>query len=293
MRVRKPAKAGSWYPGTERGLRHELAKYFNDGVYGVGHDLIVGDGERTVCAVVCPHAGYTYSAPAATWSYDAIFSERLPDTVVILGTRHTAYFGIATQIEGAWDTPIGRSEIDGELASALVDASGDVKDDTNAFFGYPHGLEHNIELQVPFIQVASLDIKIVPVKLGVEDWETISSFGETLGRVVKEAREGGKDVVVVASSDMTHSDVNSERQKRAMFEKDSSVMDAVKRLDPEAAFRAARETTVCGPQTISAAMVASRVMGASRGEVLKYYTSHDITGSSSGYCVGYMSAVFR
>lgn len=293
MKIRKPAVAGRFYPGTKDALLAEVRACFEDEQYGVGHPPAIGNGERTVAAVVAPHAGYAYSGAAASRSYDAIFGEKKPDTVVILGTRHSMYVGVAAGTEGAWETPVGRVPIDEDVAAALVDASEHVVADDSAFFAEPHRSEHNIEVQLPFLQVYETDVAFVPVKMGTDSWATIAEVGTAVGRVAARFRETGKDVVVVASSDMTHKDIRRERDRETMAERDGAVRAAVEEFDAKKALLQAKKTTVCGPQTISAAMVASKELGATQAQVLTYYTSNEKTGTRGGYCVGYLSAVFR
>ncbi|GAB4324946.1 MAG: AmmeMemoRadiSam system protein B [Promethearchaeota archaeon] len=292
--LRLPAVAGSFYPAHAGELRELIRSCYEDRKFGPGRPPVVGEGkDRTVVGVVCPHAGYQYSGSAAAWSYDAIFSERAPDSIVVLGTRHTHYFGVAVCTSGSWLTPLGKVPVDQELATALVEGADVLKDDRSAFFG-SHGREHNIEVQLPFIQNYDAGVKVVPVKVGVDSWDQVRAVGEGVAKVVRShAAETGKDVVLVASSDMTHAEIYGEGSRTDMAAKDAAVAKAVEAFDPEATWKAARATTVCGPQTICALMVACKALGATRAEVLKYYTSSDVTGARGGYCVGYMSAAFR
>jgi AmmeMemoRadiSam system protein B len=52
--------------------------------------------------------------------------------------------------------------------------------------------------------------------------------------------------------------------------------------------------SICGPQTITTAMIACKKLGAIKGEILKYYTSYEKTvrEGPTDYCVAYLSAVF-
>ena len=52
-----------------------------------------------------------------------------------------------------------------------------------------------------------------------------------------------------------------------------------------------RKVTACGYGAIAATMIACKELGASKGELLRYATSGDITGDTSSV-VGYGSIVF-
>jgi len=296
LKVRKAAVAGQFYPGSKDQISELLEESWADPEYGPGHALECGAGERQTMAVVCPHAGYTYSASAAAWSYDAILRERVPDTAIILGTQHTGYYSISVLKEGAWQTPLGNAEVDSDVAAAILAASDLVQDDETAFFSPPHSREHNIEVQIPFLQYASSDIKIVPITVGVMEYGILEDLGKALANVVNEA---GKDVVIIASSDMTHMQVRDPRDPEPSVElqkeRDQAVADAVAAFDIPAVWDAARKTTVCGPQTIVTAMHAANALGATSPTVMKYYTSYEKTGSRPpcDYSVGYMAAAFR
>jgi hypothetical protein len=53
--IRRPAVAGSWYPGDPDALRESVQKYMGEAT--------LPDDLGTVHAVIAPHAGYVYSGP--------------------------------------------------------------------------------------------------------------------------------------------------------------------------------------------------------------------------------------
>ena len=71
---------------------------------------------------------------------------------------------------------------------------------------------------------------------------------------------------------------------------DQDVIDAFLALDPKNKLLNALKTTVCGAQTITTMMLTCMKLNATKGEMLKYYTSSDIRGEY-GYCVGYFSGI--
>jgi AmmeMemoRadiSam system protein B len=100
-----------------------------------------------------------------------------------------------------------------------------------------------------------------------------------------------KDVVIVASSDMTHDSVLNEEQLKRFKEIDRAVINGFQKLDPNETLNAALKTSVCGPQTITTLVLIGKKLNASQGQLLKYYTSAEKTGSLGGYCVGYFSGI--
>ena len=68
---------------------------------------------------VSPHAGYTFSGRCAAFTYLNLFKERIPDTVIVLGTDHVGYGKVALLGDGAWETPLGNLQIDDELSNGL------------------------------------------------------------------------------------------------------------------------------------------------------------------------------
>ncbi|MHA1884237.1 MAG: AmmeMemoRadiSam system protein B [Promethearchaeota archaeon] len=292
MVLRKASHAGSWYKGSEKGLLTALQRYFTDDQFGPKEEFSsLNKPERKCIGGVSPHAGMDYSGPCAAFTYLNLFKEKIPDTVIVLGTDHIGYSKVALMSKGEWETPLGNLKIDGELSNTIVDNSNIVEDDNSLFMGFQAEQEHNIEIQMPFIKYCSQekDVKVVTIKIsGTRD---IKKLTEISNDVTKAIQLSDKDVVIVASSDMSHKSVNSTNDMRRFKDIDLEVINNFENLDPQKTLDAALRTTVCGPQTITTLMLICRNLNATRGELLKYYTSSEKTGSIGGYCVGYFSGV--
>lgn len=298
--IRKAAVAGSFYPYNKQKLIQKIEECFIDPVFGPGMLKINpnSNSARTVFAGVCPHAGYGYSGSAAVHTIKALFEEKCPDSVIILGTQHTGYHGISLMKEGAWETPLGQVQIDFELANSILKGSKFVKEDNYAFFGF-HGKEHNIEVQIPFIQYAAnlygKEVKIVPIKVGDMNLQHLEDIGKAIGEVIKSYSE---DIVIISSSDMTHKQPRNyyqpEQDLKNMYSKDKAVIDAISQYNWTKTFENALSTSVCGPQTIVSGMIVAKELGATSSKVLKYYTSYEKMGGKGPceYSVGYLSAIF-
>jgi len=93
-------------------------------------------------------------------------------------------------------------------------------------------------------------------------------------------------VLLVASSDLSHYEDASTAQTM-----DAVVLRDVERLDPDGLMRALEREPhhACGGGPIVAVLHAARRLGATRGRVLKYGDSGDVSGDKSSV-VGYMAA---
>jgi AmmeMemoRadiSam system protein B len=304
--IRKSAVAGSFYPRFQADIKDLIETSFKDSTFGPGMDFHAGHKEagkeRQVLGGVCPHAGYIYSGCCSCHTLQAICTEGVPDTFIILGNVHTGYREISVMKEGKWETPMGEMPIDSELAKMILERCPTTVADDSAFMGFPHGREHNIEVQIPFLQYIAQStkkaIKIVTIAVGSMDFSKLERFGTQLAEVLYDARKS-KDIAIIASSDMTHHEPKN-RAKPAedikwQYEKDNAVMHAFEQFDIPAVYKHANETTVCGPQTISSLMIIGKTLGYKNAKKLKYYTSYEKMGGNGpcDYSVGYFSGIIQ
>ena len=266
-KVRRPVVAGYFYPDKKSHLLKML------------EDFIEKDVEKEKAkAIVVPHAGYIYSGKTAGVTYSRVV---IPETVVILGPNHTGYgepFAVSSHEK--WETPIGEIEVDKELVEKLVEKSRYLEEDTVA-----HEREHSIEVQIPFLQVLKKDVKIVPITLeGYVDNPAWIEIGESIGGVIKES---GKEILIVASSDMTHYEPHNVAE-----EKDNYAIEAIKILDENLLIQRIYEKNIsmCGYAPVITAIVASKYLGAKEGKLIRYSTSGETSGDY-GQVVGYAGII--
>ena len=276
MGVRRAVVAGAFYPADPERLRRSIEGCFKHKL-GPGRLPKPSTSEREILAVVCPHAGYMYSGPVAAHSYLHLASEAKPDVVVIFGPNHTGFGGpVSMWGRGAWETPLGRVEVDETLANSIFESSDQIDMDESA-----HYREHSIEVQLPFLQYIYGDPRIVPICMGFQDLETSREVGRAVAEVAS-----GQNILLLASTDMTHMESQSSANA-----KDRGAIERIVSMD-EAALQKwvrSRRMSMCGYGPVSAALVASKKMGANKAEFLAYQTSGDITGDHSAV-VGYMAA---
>ncbi len=264
--IRKPAVAGTFYPGSAS----RLQAFLEDAVQPAPDPLVA-------VGVVSPHAGYVYSGRVA----GAVFGRvAVPDTVLLLGPNHTG-MGTPASImsQGAWVTPLGSVPIATDLASALKAANPILEEDALA-----HAHEHSLEVQVPFLRHRNPAVRIVPVAFMLRTFAEVEEVGLSIAEVLKTWPD---PVLMVASSDMTHYE-SADRAK----EKDARAIERVLELDAEGLLDTTKRfgITMCGAIPTAVLLVAARTLGATRGELVTYATSGDVSGDY-GSVVGYAGMV--
>lgn len=273
MKVRRPAVAGSFYPGNSGQLTKQISGYISSARQE--HREISGN----IVGIISPHAGYIYSGPVAAYGY-SFLEKGMFDGFVIFAPSHRGRFkGASVMSEGAYSTPLGDVSIDSDLAAPLLE---------NEYFGYIKEideLEHSLEVQIPFLQFVAGDFMMVPVVIGTTDPDICRIIGET---VAEQIALSGKKYCIVISTDLSH--YHSYDKAVAM---DSKFIDAVGTFSDKKVFDVSRtgEAEACGEGAVLAGMAACRKLGADHVEILKYMNSGDTAGSKDEV-VGYMSALY-
>lgn len=279
--ARKPAVAGMFYESDKRELTQSIRECFLSRL-GPGTIPEVADKRLgRVLGLVCPHAGYIYSGPAAACAYYELAKDGLPDIAVILGPNHHgmgAAAAVGTQDE--WVTPLGSMRVDQEIANEIVRLAEFAKADDSA-----HVREHSIEVQLPFLQYISRDrkaIRIVPIAIAYLNRSDALHLATDLGDAITQSIEG-KSAVIIASSDLTH----YESRENACA-KDALALEHVLNIDPEGLIETVyeRSITMCGVLPAAVMLHACKVLGATSAHKLAYYSSGDITGETD-QVVGY------
>jgi AmmeMemoRadiSam system protein B len=268
--IRKPAVAGTWYPGTPSALQDAIDRH----LAAVDADTKRGSG--ALVALVAPHAGLMYSGPVAAHAY-RLLRDRTFDTVVLVGPSHFVGFdGVAAFPDGAFDTPLGPAAVDAGMVDDLARATP-VIHKTPA----PHQREHSLEMQLPFVRRVLPGAKIVPLLVGFQTAATAMALGEAMGRVLSDRR-----ALLVASTDLSHYH-DADTATRL----DRIVVDAVERFDADGLQRAldSRPEHACGGGPTVAVMRAAKRLGARQALILDYADSGDVSGDKQSV-VGYMAA---
>jgi AmmeMemoRadiSam system protein B len=262
---REPAVAGRFYRDDAAGLAAEV-----DGF------LAAGGEEAPALGLVAPHAGYVYSGAIAGAGYARV---RVPERVLVLGPNHTG-LGVPAALwpSGRWRTPLGDVPVDADLTAALA-ASPEVEPDAEA-----HRFEHALEVQVPFLQRARPDVRIAALCLS-----HLSFPGcERLARAVA-AATSDPPALIVASSDMTH--YLPAETARAL---DRRALERILALDPEGLHEVVHRERIsmCGVIPATVMLLAARLRGATRAELVRYGNSGEVNGDLRRV-VGYAAVVVR
>jgi AmmeMemoRadiSam system protein B len=277
MTLRRAAVAGSFYPSDPTELKRSITDSY---LHRIGPGKLPPIEEvKGIISCVCPHAGYIYSGPVAAYSYLQVSSLRKPALVVIIAPNHYGIgSGISTFREGEWETPLGRVKIDSDAARKIVDLTGIVDYDPLA-----HSVEHSLEVQLPFLQCIYDSFTFLPVSISFQDIKTAKELGTGIAELLK-----GMDAILIASSDLTHYEPATSAR-----EKDLALLKKVEELDLHGFYTTLqqRHISACGYGAIAAVMEASRLLGFTRGNVLKYATSGETTGEMNSV-VGYPSLKF-
>lgn len=268
--VRPSPIAGTWYPGTAEAVRGEVDAH----LAAVPPRALPG----RLVALVAPHAGLTYSGPVAAHAYALVASRSMP-TVVLVGPSHRVLFdGAAVYAAGAFETPLGRAEVDADLADALVAADpATVRADDR-----PHAHEHSLEMQLPFVQRLLPDARIVPVLMGDQSRRDCDALAGALARAL-----AGRDALLVASSDLSH--YLPAAQANAA---DAHVLADVADFAPDRLMARLEHgsNVACGGGPMVTVLKAARALGASSATVLRYGDSGDAGGRDKSRVVGYLAA---
>jgi len=185
MTVRPPAVAGQFYTAEPDELAREVRQYLAS----------APPGGVQPAGVIVPHAGHMYSGPVAAHAYRTL---RETDRVVLAGPAHfVPVAGIAAPACSTWRTPLGDIEIDQDAISDLGVAVDD----------YPHGPEHSLEVQLPFLQEQLRPgWTLLPLLVGRADPFVVADVLEPFLR--------DPSSVVVLSTDLSHYLPYAQAQRR-------------------------------------------------------------------------------
>jgi MEMO1 family protein len=276
--VRPAAVAGSWYPAGADAL-----------AAAVDRDLaraaaLRGAPARPVTALLAPHAGLVYSGPTAARAYDAARGGHY-DAAVLVGPSHYVGFdGVAVWPGEAFTTPLGRLDLDTDLAARLVRHSRHI-----VAAERPHRREHSLEMHLPYLQRVLPGVPLVPLVMGYQTAETVRALGDALADTLAGAR-----VLLAASTDLSHF---FDRATAARLDGETAALVAA--FDAEGLWDAMAEYpegergrfVMCGGGPAVSVMLAARRLGATEATVLEVTDSSAVSGDEQNV-VGYMAAVF-
>lgn len=269
IQVRQPRFADNqWYSASQPQLQADIEQYLAETPPEADLGQVVG--------LVAPHAGHFFSGHVA----GAAFRPLQPgafQTVILIGPDHRglAPGQIATLNVEAWRTPLGDIPVDWELLERVqqqINLRTVMADD-----------EHSLEIELPFLQVALQAFKLVPLIMGNQSLQMC----RTLGQALIKAIDHRQDVLLVASSDLSHfyDDATARRLDEGTL-RFVLEMDADGLIEHVENARRRGEPLACGAGPIAAIIHAAKALGASRSQLIKYATSADVSARAESV-VGY------
>lgn len=191
---RKAAVAGKFYSGDKTSLTSDLKKMFAN----------AKERKADAVAIIAPHAGYIYSGEVAASAVNQINPNKTYDHIFIIGPSHTAYFhGASVYNAGNYETPLGEVKVDVALCNQLIR-----KNKLFGFYPEAHRTEHDIEVQLPFLQYhMKTKFQIVPIIIGSADTKELKLIAETLRPYFNDRN------LFVISSDFSHYPLYDDAEK--------------------------------------------------------------------------------
>ncbi|MCP4049465.1 MAG: AmmeMemoRadiSam system protein B [bacterium] len=256
-----------WYTDDKTELAAEIEQYL-DNAKGAVIDNIQ--------ALILPHAGYSYSGQVAAYGINQIRGKKYK-RVFVIGPSHSTYLHNRVSIPDVthYSTPLGEIPLDTKVIKKLLKKSEFVSILT------AHNSEHSVQIELPFLQQAIDDFKLIPVVVGSFDRGGVIKIASYLNEFVDE------ETLVVVSSDFVH---YGSRFGYQPFYK--NVPENIEKLDMDAiefiknknaqGFKSYCErtsATICGRGPIE--LLLTMTGKDSEVHLLKYDTSGSLTGDWS------------
>jgi AmmeMemoRadiSam system protein B len=259
-RTQLPSVAGMFYPADPTELSHDVRALLAQ----------AGDGGPAPKALIAPHAGYIYSGPVAASAYARLrpLAEQIERVVLFAPSHRVPFVGIAASSASRFRTPLGDVAVDRAAVEAALRLT-QVKEFDLAFEG-----EHALEVQLPFLQLALGEFRLVPFVVGDAEGAEVAEVIETLW--------GGAETLIVVSSDLSHYLDYASAKTR-----DRHTTTAIEALDPAAI----DYHDACGRTPVQGLLLAARRHGL-QVETVDLRNSGDTAGPKDRV-VGYGAYLFH
>lgn len=201
--VRAAAVAGLFYPGDQRELASNVARYI----------AAAPASPRAPKAIIAPHAGYIYSGAIAGRAYATLkqAANQIKNVVLVGPAHRMAFNGIALPQADAFETPLGKVPIDQQAVAMLADMPQVSRRDD------AHSEEHSLEVHLPFLQAILNEFVVAPLVVGRTSAEDVTNVLDRLW--------GEDETLIVISSDLSHYE-NYETARQM----DNATADAIENL---------------------------------------------------------------
>lgn len=266
--TRPAAVAGLFYPADSVTLARTVAQLLECAARTAGAASQAGTVQAPK-ALIVPHAGYVYSGATAAQAYALLAPLRHQiRRVALLGPVHRVPVrGLALPDADAFETPLGRIEID---AQAIAELHG-LPQVTRSRAA--HAQEHSLEVQLPLLQATLADFKLLPLAVGDASPAEVAEVLERLW--------GGPETLIVISSDLSH----------FLDYESAQATDAATVRRMLALEGGIRHRQACGATPINGLLLAARRRGLTARLVAQCNSGDSAGDRSRG--VGYASLAFH
>jgi AmmeMemoRadiSam system protein B len=174
-----------------------------------------------------------------------------------------------------WHTPLGDVPVDRELVTVL--------DKRVPLRRIGRDSEHSLEVQLPFLQTAVADFKLLPIMMGDPSPAACRELGLAVADAIRD-----REALLVASTDLSHY-YDYDHAKRL----DEGTLRYILDFDPEGLADALtrHRAHACGGGPVATVMITARELGATQAHLVKYANSGDVWDDKS-QVVGYAAVVF-
>jgi len=267
--------AGRWYSDDANALKKEVSQLFQKSEVKPANDII---------ALILPHAGYQYSGRTAAMGIQSL--GRQYKRIIVIGPSHNMPMEVlSVSQETVYQTPMGEVAIDVEFVNKLL------KHPQFQVIPQANQPEHSTQIEVPLLQFAQKDFKLVLIVAGQCSTQTIAKAASILSSLVD------KDTLIIASSDFVHYGPNygyvpfKENVQEGLKNLDMGAYKYIEKLDSNGfmEYREKTGATICGYIPIS--ILLSMLDKSSQGHLINYSTSGQLTGDFTN-SVSYFSIAF-
>jgi len=264
--VRKPAYAGSFYPGT----RSELTSFIEQLTGGVKQTHINSPPNTSLKALIIPHAGYIYSGLTAAHISRVLKENQFKRVIVMAPDHRVGFKGGAISDVAAYETPLGLIPLNQDAAM--------LRGNKYLFQAIPASdrLEHSVEVVLPFLQYFLKNFELIPIVLG-QSSDLVGRVSAALDPLIDQ------NTLLVASSDLSHYLPYQEAVAR-----DRETIKLILNLD--AGKLPTRENAACGRIPILVLINMARRHGWK--PILLHYSNSGDTAGDRSRVVGYAAIAF-
>jgi len=265
---REPVVNGQFYPDSAAEIAQIIERFKPEKI-----------SRSTARAIMLPHAGYTYSGKVAIQTTANILPR---SRAIILGVNHTgrgAAFGLWP--DGSWKIPGADIAIDQGLAKLIIEKGNTITADYLS-----HETEHSIEVELPILNYFFNNFSFVPITCAVSD---LSDYRKAANQIYEAIRLLKEDVLLVASSDMTHYETDASARR-----KDRLALKDIVNLDEETLIKTVLKENIsmCGIAPVAVMLACAKKIGVKKASVTLYQTSGDTSGDFSSV-VGYAGVIIN